>query len=79
MKKFIKKKNFKIFKTIDDNNLGSIARVILSSFIVVLFFYAVPIVINFTNNKILNTNEFQNNSKAVLAYTLKNQGNHSIP
>ena len=75
MKKFIKKKNFKILKTIDDNNLGSIARVILSSFIVVLFFYAVPIVINFTNNKILNTNEFQNNSKAVLAYTLKNQDN----
>ena len=75
MKKFIKKKNFKIFKTIDDNNLGSIVRAILSSFIVILFFYAVPIVINFTNNKILNTNEFQNNSKAVLAYTLKNQNN----
>ena len=75
MKKFIRKKNFKILKTIDDNNLGSIVRVILSSFIVVLFFYAIPIVINFTNNKILNTNEFQNNSKAVLAYTLKNQGN----
>jgi len=75
MKKFIRKKNFKILKTIDDNNLGSIVRVILSSFIVVLFFYAVPIIINFTNNQILNTNEFQNNSKAILAYTLKNQGN----
>ena len=75
MKKFIRRKNFKIFKTVDDNNLGSIVRVILSSFVVVLFFYAVPIVINFTNNKILNTNEFQNNSKAILAYTLKNKGN----
>ncbi len=77
MKRFIKKKNFKVLKAIDDNNLGSLVRVFLSSFVVIIFFYAIPIIINFTNNKILNVNEFQNNSKAILAYTLNNQGNNN--
>ena len=39
--------NNKIY--LDENNLGSIARVILSSFIVVFIFYSMPIIINFTN------------------------------
>ncbi len=77
MKKFIRKKNFKVLKAIDDNNLGSIVRVFLSSFVLIAFFYTIPLIINFTNNKILNTKEFQNNSKAILAYTLKNQGNNN--
>ena len=77
MKKFIRKKNFKVLKDIDDNNLGSIVRVFLSSFVLIAFFYTIPLIINFTNNKILNTKEFQNNSKAILAYTLKNQGNNN--
>ena len=37
MKKNIKKNSVKILKTIDENNLGSIARVILSSFVLILF------------------------------------------
>ena len=69
MKKFLKKK-YKVFKTLDDNNLGSIARTLLSSFVIIFVFYSLPLIINFTNNKILNTKEFRNNSKKVLAYTL---------
>ena len=73
----MKKKSIKVLKTLDENNLGSIARVILSSFIVVFIFYSMPVIINFTNNKILNSQEFKNNSKTILAYTLdkKNNGN----
>ena len=58
MKRFIKKKNFKVLKAIDDNNLGSLVRVFLSSFVVIIFFYTIPIIINFTNNILLAENKF---------------------
>ncbi len=70
MKKFIKRKNIRILKTLDENNLGSIARTLLSSFILLFIFYSLPVITNYANNKILNTQEFKNNSKTVLAYTL---------
>ncbi len=64
--------NFKIFKFFDKKNMGSIPRIVVSSLIVILFFYSVPLMINFMNEENF---EFQNNSKAILAYTLKNKGN----
>ncbi|MDA9598785.1 glucosaminidase domain-containing protein [Candidatus Pelagibacter sp.] len=70
MKKLIKRKNIRILKTLDENNLGSIARTFLSSLIVFFIFYSLPIIIDFTNNKILETKEFRNNSKTILVYTL---------
>ena len=80
MSRFIKRRNIRVFKTLDDYKLGSIARTILSSFAVIFFFYSLPLVIDFTNNQILNSQEFRNNSKVVLAYTLdkKNNGNLEI-
>ena len=77
MKKNIKKNSVKILKTIDENNLGSIARVILSSFVLILFFYSLPLIITFTDEKILNTKEFKNNSKVILAYTLDKENNEN--
>ena len=71
MKKKVNLKKINIIKFFDQRNLGSIPRVFLSSIIIVFFFYSMPIIINFANNK---NNEFQNNSKAILAYTLKNGG-----
>jgi Bax protein len=73
MKKIIKSRKIKVLKALDDNNLGSIARVFISSLIIILSFYSLPIIINFTNDTILNSKEFRNNSKKVLAYTLDNQ------
>ena len=70
MKKFIKRSNIKILKIIVENDLGSIPRIFVSSLGIILFFYSLPFIINFTNNNLLNSDEFQNNSKAVLAYTL---------
>ena len=75
MKKIFKNKKYKVLKTLDDNNMGSIARTLLSCFIVVFAFYSLPLIANFTNEKILNTKEFRNNSKTVLAYTLDKQNN----
>ena len=81
MNKMIGKKrnNFnRALKAIDDSNLGSIVRIFLCSLVVVFFFYSLPLVINFTNNKILNANEFRNNSKIILAYTLDKKNNTGL-
>ena len=69
------KRNFrlrknKVFDTLDKNNLGSLARTFLGSLVVISIFYSLPLMINFTNDNILATKEFRNNSKKVLAYTL---------
>ncbi len=64
--------NFKILKYFDQRNLGSIPRVFISSLVLIFFFYSMPIFINYV---IKDGNEFQNNSKAVLAYTLNKKNN----
>ena len=66
----MKRKNLKIFKYFDDKRIGSIPRIFISSIFVVFSFYLIPSIIDFTNKKLLEDNEFQNNSKAILAYTL---------
>ncbi len=78
MKKIFKNRKYKVLKTLDDNNMGSIARILLSSFVVVFAFYSLPLIANFTNEKFLNTKEFRNNSKTVLAYTLDKQNNEIL-
>ena len=47
-------------------------RTLISSLVVILGFYSLPLIANFTNDNILNK-EFRNNSKTVLAYTLDKQ------
>ena len=56
MRRFIKSKKNKVLKSIDDNNLGSIVRTLLSSFVIIFAFYSLPLITNFTNDKILNKN-----------------------
>ena len=41
--------------------------------VVVFFFYSMPLIIEFSNQE---NNEFQNKSKAILAYTLNNEGDN---
>ena len=66
-KNFIKKP--KVLKYFDQKQVGSLPRILITSFLVIFFFYSMPLIIEFTNNK---NNAFKNNSKAVLAYTLNN-------
>jgi Bax protein len=61
-----KKKNK---NTIQVKTINSISRIFISSLVLVSFFYVAPILINFTDNN-LNTKEYTNNSKKILAYTL---------
>ena len=69
MKRKINFPKTKILSFFDQKRLGSIPRIFLSSLFVIFFFYSMPLFIKFTKNKNL---EFQNNSKAILAYTLNN-------
>ena len=78
MIKIIRNQKNRVFKSIDDNKLGSIVRTILSSIALILILYSLPLITNFTSNKILDVKEFKNNSKKVLAYTLENQTNGSL-
>ena len=66
----MRRKNLKIFKFFDDRRIGAIPRIFLTSIFVVFSFYHIPSIINFANKQLLEDKEFQNNSKAILAYTL---------
>ena len=58
---------------IKNKSLNLISRFFLSSFIVISFFYVIPIFINFAD-KNFNNKEFTNNSKNILNYTLNKDG-----
>ncbi len=64
----IRRKNLKIFRYFDQRKIGSIPRILISSIVVVTFFYIAPIMTTF--GSFFKDDEYQNNSKAVLAYTL---------
>ena len=66
--KLKKIKNLNLFK---EKSLNNLLRMVLSSFLMISFFYITPIFLNFTQ-KNFNNKEFTNNSKQVLAYTLNN-------
>ena len=75
----IQRKNLKIFKFFDDKRIGSIPRILIASIFVVFSFYSLPLISNYTKKNFMITNEFQNNSKSILAYTLnkKNEETYS--
>ena len=62
----------KALKFFDKRNIGSLPRIFISSILIVFFFYSAPLIINFANKDL---NSVQNNSKAVLAYTLNKKKN----
>ena len=71
------KKNYnqtiKLLKYFDKKEIGSIPRILISSLILMLFFYSAPLFVEFVAKE---NQEFQNNSKAVLAYTLNSKNNN---
>ena len=72
----IQRKNLKIFKFFDDRRIGSLPRILIASIFIVFSFYSLPLISSYTKKNFMITNEFQNNSKSILAYTLnkKNEG-----
>ena len=47
MKKIFKKRKIRVIETIDNNNLGSLARTLLGSFVVIFIFYSLTIINKF--------------------------------
>ena len=66
----MRRKNLKIFKFFDDRRIGAIPRIFLASIFVIFTFYHIPSIFNFASKQFSKNKEFQNNSKAILAYTL---------
>ena len=62
-------RKFKKSGFLKNKSLDIVSRFFLSSFIVISFFYATPIIIKFTD-KNFNNKEFTNNSKNILNNTL---------
>ena len=65
------KNNKNVVKDIK-NIFNPFSKFLLSSLILISFFYTIPIFINFAD-KNFNNKEFTNNSKKILAYTLNNK------
>ncbi len=68
-KRYLKSK-IQFFKFFDKKGLGSLPRIGISGVFLMLFFYVAPLVVDLTNKTVLNSQQFQNNSKTVLAYAL---------
>mgnify|MGYP003975306617 FL=1 len=66
------KKHLNIF---EKKNFNTITRFLLSSCMLVSFFYIIPILINFAEKNLKNE-EFANNSKKILAYTLNTKNSN---
>ncbi len=71
IKKKFKKIDFKILNFFDQKELGPILKTFFSSLLLISFFYSIPTISFYLKNKSI---VFENNSKAVLAYTLNNNG-----
>ena len=63
--------NLKLLRLLDQKDLGTLPKILISSIVLVFIFYSMPLIINYSKNKSF---EVKNNSKAVLAYTLNNDG-----
>ena len=68
-----KKKTIENLSILSPHVLGTVGRTFISCIFVVLFFYFIPIFINFTNEKIFLSGEFQNNSRKIMTYELTGQ------
>ena len=67
IKKYLSKKGFNIIKKEKTqsakSNLGSFARAFLGSLIIISFFSISPIILEFTKERSLLSNDFENNSE----------------
>ena len=71
LKKNQYKNNFRLIRFLNQKGLGTFPKILISSLLIISFFYSMPLMLNYSKNKSI---EFKNNSKQVLAYTLNNNG-----
>ena len=76
LRKYLKKQGFTIKqkKINEKGNTENIFRTLLSSLIIISVFFITPFVINFTKDRMIFTNDYENNSKSKLKILIENQG-----
>ena len=78
IQKYFKKQRFNLpknnKKNLQDSNLGSLSRTFLASLIIMVIFFTIPVVIEFTKERIIFSKDFENNSKNNLNKVLENRG-----
>jgi len=80
IRKYLKKKGFRISQTkneIETNNISNISRTLLSSLVIILIFFCMPLVINFTKERMIFSNDYENKSKKELKNLLEKKGQKS--
>ena len=79
IKKYLNKKGFIVKKKkkreTQDSGLDNISRTFLSSLIIISIFFIIPLAINLTNEKIIFSKDYENNSKNDLKKLLKKKNN----
>ena len=75
LKKILSKKIFDLKKkdNFKENNLGSLTRTFLSSLIIMVIFFSIPIVLDFKEERKLLSKNYENNSKNEFKKTLNGQ------
>ena len=76
IKKYLNEKGFVVSKKKKEkkvSNLGTVSRTFFSSLIIISIFSITPLVINFTKDKMIFSNDFENNSKNNLKKLLENK------
>ena len=75
IKKYLREKGFTIIKkkqnVKEGSNLGSISRTILSSLVIISFFSIMPLIVNFTKERVNFSKGLENNSKNKLNILLE--------
>ena len=75
MKKRFYNSKLKFLNFFDQRNIGSIPRIFLCSLLVIFSFYSMPTLVDVFKNQNF---EHKNKSKAILAYTLNNNGENIL-
>ena len=77
VKKFLKKKGFVVLRKnnskILNKDIRSFYLTALSSLVIILFFFSLPVFVNFQKNTLLSSIEIENRSKSNLEKVLKGQ------
>ena len=76
IKKYLKQKGFSVSKKkihTEKREIEVISRTFLSSFIIISFFFITPLIIEFTEERMTFSNDYENKSKNKLKSLLKNQ------
>jgi len=73
--KYLQQKGFTIKKKSEkkESNIGTISRTLLSSLIIISFFFVTPLVVNFAKEGAISSKDYESNSKNKLKNLIENQ------